>query len=437
MTDNLISGQTMTFVSLQVGDSTFETKPKPVKHKQQAIEFSEDFTCPVAEDWLTIRTPPEDGSPTSSAIPVTVKLHRKGLIDSEVIATGKIQLPVESTEIDNISVGLFQVDEEKHEIAIAKLSVVISLAKADDGGPLGAIIAEIESMMLEYARGRLDNSNPTVADTLQRFLTAVTPFRRLCESTLDVLSWRKSYVQSWLFLLTITLFPPIGLIAACLVMFSSAFHVPLPLVMYIPSNKLVSVETESPEKSVELNVLFLFHLMTRLAYLSRRIASIKSSVVVACVLVTVYYLPLEWLLACVMAYNTFLAKGVLRYVSNRFGWSIVHHRVVDAPTQAEGETCVHENQRWWFGKWSDMLIGEEAGAWEDTTRMVVNSKDTLLPPIGAEWTSKWQVREVPDCDQGWLYGRDFASGLNNTKRELADFVRSRQWVRTYRTLSTT
>ena len=139
----------MTFVSITVVSKSFESKVKAVKAKQQFIEFEEDFTCTISDEALTIRTPPEDGSPTSTAIPIIVKLHRKGLMDSEVIASGRILLPMESTAIDNISVGLFQVDEEKAEIAIAKLSVEIKLGERDNGGMIGAIVHEMEQMMVD------------------------------------------------------------------------------------------------------------------------------------------------------------------------------------------------------------------------------------------------------------------------------------------------
>jgi hypothetical protein len=435
VTDNLISGQTMTFITIHTGLHIFESKVKPVKHKQHTVEFEEDFTCVLADECLTIRTPPEDGSPTSSAIPVTVKLNRKGLIDSEVIATGKIMLPVENTAIDNISVGLFQVDEEKSEIAIAKLSVVISVAKRKSGGVLGAILKEIETMMLEYSRGRLSASDPTVADTLQRFLTSVTPLRRLAESIVDLLTWRKSYVRSWLLLLTILMLPGVGLVLGFGVIYCAAFHIPLPLLDYIPSAHFEIEDTipESPEQSVELNILFLFHIMTRLSLFAQFLARIKNSVYIVAIFAILTVIRLEWFIVAIMLYNTFAVTGVLRYYAS--------HSRSDAPRRfssekkdpGESQLIITENQRWWFGRWSDMLIGQEAHPWEDQDKNPLKNRDSVTPPIGMQWTSKWQIVDLPDCDEGWRYGRDFSQVSVNKRREIADFVRSRRWRRSFGT----
>jgi hypothetical protein len=42
------------------------------------------------------------------------------------------------------------------------------------------------------------------------------------------------------------------------------------------------------------------------------------------------------------------------------------------------------------------------------------------------------VADTADQEQGWMYGRDFKTELMNPTREIADFVRSRRWVRTYK-----
>lgn len=432
VTDNLISGQTMTFVSLTVGSRTFESKVKAVKSRQQFIEFEEDFTCAISDEALTIRTPSEDGSPTSTAIPILVKLHRKGLIDSEVIASGKILLPMESTAIDNISVGLFQVDEERAEIAIAKLSVVINLGERDKGGLIGAIVEEMEHMMLEYSRGRVGSSTD-LSDSLQRFFTAVTPLRRLIEQVSDLVTWKRSYVSSWLFLLTIFLFPPLGLFVSVLVNFCVSFQVPLPLLRFIPANTLDPPKEgpETPQQSVELNVLFLARLMNRMVRWSYALARLPSALYVLLILTAIYTIPLHCLILCVMAYHTFLVQALLTVLGNRFSFfpkSVLYERL----NSTEGEVIVTENQRWWFGKWSDKLIGEEAHPWTDSAGRPIVSKDSVHNPPGTEWSSKWLVADTADQEQGWMYGRDFKTKLMNPTREIADFVRSRRWVRTYK-----
>lgn len=433
MTDNLISGQTMTFITIHTGSHIFESKIKPVKHKQHTIEFEEDFICVLAEESLTIRTPPEDGSPTSSAIPVTVKLNRKGLIDSEVIATGKIMLPVETTAIDNISVGLFQVDEEKSEIAIAKLSVVISVVKKKSGGVLGAILKEIETMMLEYSRGRLSSSDPTVADTLQRFLTSVTPLRRLFESIVDLLTWRKSYVKSWLLLLTLLILPGFGVVLSFGVIYCAAFHTPLPFLNYIPSShfEIEDQVPESPEQSVELNILFLFHIMTRLSHFAQSLVRIRNSVYIISTFGFLTFIRLEWLIVVIMFYNTFAMRGFLSFLSPDSRVSATRPLPNEDKNTGESQLVITENQRWWFGKWSDMLIGQEAHPWEDQDKNSIKNRDSVTPPIGMQWTSKWQIVDIPDCDDGWRYGRDFSQEALNKRRELADFVRSRRWRRAF------
>ena len=432
VTDNLITGQTMTFVSLSVGAKVFESKVKPVKSRQQFIDFEEAFSCEISDDWLTIRTPTEDGSPTSTALPVIVKLHRKGLIDSEVIAAGRIFLPLESTEIDNISVGLFQVDEDQAEIAIAKLSVAMRLGDRERGGFLGAVIHELEQIMIEHSRGRV-GSETTVSESLQRFLTAVTPLRRLVELSVDLVTWHRSYVSSWLFLLTITLMPPFGLAISCLVIFCLSFQVPLPLLGFVPSNTIPRKPggVETPEESVELNVLFLSHTMARLTYLSNLLAGIGNSFYVVFVIGIIYIAPLHWILVGIMAYNTFATQALWRVLAARFGF-IPTPRYYEPVADGEGEVVVLENQRWWFGKWSDKLIGEEAFPWADENGNTIATKDALHPPSGTDWSSNWFTSGTQDPEQAWLYGRDFKNGLHNPSREIADFVRVRKWVRAYR-----
>jgi hypothetical protein len=421
----------MTFVSLTVGSVSFETKLKAVKSKQQIIEFGEDFDCVISDECLTIRTPPEDGSPTSTALPVIVKLHRKGLIDSDVIASGKILLPLESTAIDNISVGLFQVDDERAEIAIAKLSVEIKLAKTNDGGLIGAVVQELEHLMLEYSRGRV-GSGTNVNESLQRFFTTVTPLRRFVEQCFDLLTWRRSYVSSWLFLLTVTLFPPIGIFAAFLVVFCVAFQIPLPLLRFIPSSTFERPKggPETPEQSVEKNVLFLAHMLERSVKLSKLMAGWSSSLHFVVIFLSLYLVPLHFLIVAVMAYHTFLAEALLRVLSSRFRFipqpAMLHHSEAQ-----EGELIVIENQRWWFGKWSDRLIGDEGHPWTDLEGNLITAKESIHPPDGTEWSSKWLVADSTDQEHGWAYGRDFDS-LTDSDRELADFVRSRRWVRRYK-----
>jgi hypothetical protein len=432
VTDNLISGQTMTFVSLTIGAKTFESKVKPVKPRQQSIEFEEEFACEISDDWLTIRTPPEDGSPTSTALPVIIKLHRKGLIDSEVIATGRILLPLESTEIDNISVGLFQVDEDQAEIAIAKLSVRIKLGEKDKGGFIGAVVHELEHMMIEYSRGRV-GSQDNVSESLQKFLTAVTPLRRFIELSVDLLTWHRSYVSSWLFLLTITLIPPFGLLIAYLVIFCLSFQLPLPLLGFIPSSSISRPKggPETPELSVELNVLFLSHSMSRMVYLSNSLSVMGNSMYVLLILGILYIFPLNWILIVIMAYNTFMTQAILRVISAKLGYALTS-RPYDAVASEDGEMIVIENQRWWFGKWSDKLIGDEANPWADAEGRPVGHKDNLQPPAGMDWSSKWFNRNTSDPEDAWVYGRDFKSGPHNNSREIADFVRTRTWIRSYR-----
>lgn len=404
-----------------MGGNVYESAPKPVKSKQQSLELGADFDCPIADEWLTIRTPPEDGSP-STAIPVIVRLNRKGLIDSEPIAWGKILLPLESTAMDNISVGLSP-DDASAEIAIVKLSVQISLAR-NDRSTLAAIVEDIETLMIQYARGRMTGT--VISESLQQYLSSVTPLRRLIDAITDLVTWKSSYSHSWLFLLSVLTLPPYGLFVTLLVLTCNAVERPLPIVRFIPSQFPHAKQTteESLEHCVELNLLFLSHWLDRISRLSRMIVSTRTEMLMAASLL-VYLLPAHLLILTVMAYNTFALQGVIAYLLRK------HRMRSQKPLPDSGQVAIFENQRWWLGKWSDKLIGNESHPWTDGEGNAVN-KESFVPLSGCEWSAKWSIDNPEGDPEGWSYGREFATGTLNVKRELADFVRTRRWVRNYR-----
>jgi len=420
---NLI-GETLTFVTIQVSGNTYESATQSVKPKQQSVIFQSDFNCPIAQEAFTIKTPPMEGTRRSSSatIPVVVTLHRKGVIDSEPIASGQVLLPVDMTAMDNLSVGLFPIEDERTEIAIAKVSVELKLSKEDEG-IFRDVIKEIEKLMVSYVVSRKNSAALNVADTLQRFTSTVSPLRRFVESVSDLASWKSSYTRSWLFLITVMLYYPIGMNIAFLTLLASAFGTPLPGLKFISHRIHASAETA--QDSVEQNVLFLTRSMDRLSHLSD-IASSFHLYHYILIILLLWYVPFSLIVCIAMLCNSFAVQGIIVFLNRK---------MQPSPIKIQPETptsiLIVENQRWWLGKWSNKLIGSEAYPWADLNGMP-RSKEAVLPPQGFEWTEDAQW--TPDLSrggdsEGWFYGRDFKTEPSNPQRDLSHFVRCRRWSR--------
>lgn len=407
-------------MTIQVGGCVYETSPQAVKPKQQSINFDEDFSCPITEEWYTVRTPDTNGGgqPSTAAIPVVVTLNRKGVIDSEPIASGQILLPVEASAMENLSVGLFPVEDERTEIAIAKVSVELSVIQNDEG-LIAQILNEIERVIKIYVNDKAVGLN--VTDSLQRFASSVTPVRRAIETTFDLFTWKTSYTRSWLFLVTSMLFYPIGLIIAALTLLASSFETPITGLNFIAHR--IHPTIESADESVEKNVMFLLHIMDRISNLSDYVSALNL-IRIAFHLVALWAIPLNWVILIVMTLNTFAVQGIVQFVVRK------KSRMTSQDT-VEARNCVVivENQRWWLGKWSNRLIGSEGYPWTDITGLP-RSKETVQLPPGYRWDGTWKVDLSRRGDaEGWVYGRDFKQDLFHSKRELGQFVRSRRWLR--------
>jgi hypothetical protein len=165
-----IIGETLTFVTNQVDSAIHESPPQAVKSKQQFIEFHVDFNCPLAQEALTTRASPIEGERVGGGAGITVSLtlNPKGVIDFEPIASGRLLLPVEATSMENISIGFFPIGDERTEIAIAKISVELTLFPRDDG-IVAQIIKEVELLMVNFVRDKKDSADGIVVECLQRF----------------------------------------------------------------------------------------------------------------------------------------------------------------------------------------------------------------------------------------------------------------------------
>ena len=428
---NLITGETITFVSLHVAGNIYETAQMPVRNKQQTIEYNTDFSIPIDEECLTIRTPPEDGSSTTSAqICVIVRLNRKGVIDSEVIASGKLMVPLGSSPTESVSVGLFEADESTTEIAIAKLAIEVSI-DTDGKGVIANIISEMEELMIRHARGTA--SGTVVRDSLELFLTSVTPVRRMVDKFTDLLTWKTSYVQSWLFLLTVMTMYPVGLLAAVTVVICNAVGIPLPFLTYLSRVVMIPpqdipTDAATAELLIEQNVLFLARWVDHASRFADTVSRRTKSEWIVLGLCILHFLSARWIILCVMMAHSFPIQAVFVYASRRYFAPPVR----SSNRSSDGEVVVHENQRWWLGTWSEKLIGSEAFPWTTDGGAPSKPREIVQPPQGSEWASGWSFdTSVPDPD-GWVYGRDFRQPPTNLKRDIGDFVRTRKWVRNFR-----
>lgn len=425
----------------------YETNQQSVKLKQQSIEFRTDFHLPVVSDYLVHKTlPTADSRPSSPSLetktflPISIRLNRKGLIDSEVIAVGKLLVPLQSgpgeNGIKNHSIGLFT-SEDNLEIAIARLSVQ---ANVDSISTVGRIIAEMESLMIQYAKNSEGFDDVVITDSLQRFLIAVTPVRRFSILLGSALHWEPSYVKSWLFLLTISVHP-LGLPLYLTVLLFISTRTPIPFFQYLP---LKAREDDFPAESVsatiEANLIFLSDVMNSLASLSDFILRLKGEYIVGLIVLFLLIPNSEyWFILAYMAFQTFWCQGIVLFISKR---KFLVAGDADSPSEFDdGEYSVFENQRWWLGKWSDRLINNEAHSWASTPKNSTaqyTPKDSFTLPISDDdkhqwkWDGPWQLDGSED---GWTYATDFRQPKFHTKQEITDFVRRRRWHRKFKRVS--
>jgi hypothetical protein len=436
---NLITGETSTFVSIHVCGQVYETQAKSVKLKQQAIEFNSDIMIPVSDDHLTIRTPQEDVSGSSTPlVPIIMKLHRKGLIDSEVIASGKVMVPLKSSAVDMLSVGLFSPENTEFEIAIARLAVQVTVAE-DEAGIIAGIVSEIEELMVRYAKGAWKDGL-VVSECLQRFVTSVTPLRKLFMDFRDLFTW-KNYVRSWLFLVSVLFMYPLGFIVSCTMVVCLSLDIPIPFLQYL--SRFVRIDHEyskapidTPEteadNAIETNLVFLARLMDYWVSLARFLSTVRSE----WLLVGFFFLwllPLNWLMVVAMFSSSFLGEGSIIYARRR----ITPPSKRKSDNQDTESVTLNENQRWWTGRWSsEQFIGDEATAWETSSGSRIGGKDAVNAPEGYEWSGTWQVGTFKTDQDGWLYNTDFYGEAFHPMRTGTDFVRRRKWTRRIRKIET-
>jgi hypothetical protein len=170
--------------------------------KQQHVEFQTDFSIPLLKEFIIskAKSVSSDVIPTESdrmsVIPISIRLNRKGLIDSEVIAVGKMVIPVNPNLVDNLQVGLLT-SEENTEIALATISVQVNMADPAVS-QIFQLVTEIETLMKQYTR---QDSDGTVLEVFQHYLTSSTIFREIWATWWSLLMW-DSYINSLLLLVT-------------------------------------------------------------------------------------------------------------------------------------------------------------------------------------------------------------------------------------------
>jgi hypothetical protein len=415
---NLISGETVTFVTVHVGGEIMETSPKPVKHKQQSIDIKADLSIPISDTILTTRSQTfEHDEASSRLIPIIIKLNRKGLIDSELIASGKLLLPYQpNLADDDISVGLFPIEGGESEIAIARLAVQVS-SHTFEKDKLHGMISELEEFIAQAATK--DSKVPVGPDMVRKFLTRTQPVRNALSTLYDILTW-KSYTTSWLFLVTIFFFPPYGLLVSVVVLLALSVDSDIPFTQFLSQRFSLNSET-SQEDVVSLNGDFLFLLMGLSIRFSKTLRGSGFELILFAVALA-WLFPLHWTIGIVMLTNTYLFSAVLA-LSRKF-----IRRMPSTEQEWPADVMIaYENQRWWMGQWSDTLLDDDVGPWTSKEGKNILAKEALTPESSYEWVGQWQTNE----EEGWVYANGF-SELFHAARKPDDFVRRRRWTRSFR-----
>ena len=430
----MLNNESAIYISIHVGGHIYETAQRTVNVKQHTVQFDADFSIPILEEFLVSKAAnrSSDISPTQAdsitVMPVTLRINRKGLIDSEVVAVGKMLIPIKSDLIDSFQVGLLT-SEENTEIALATVSVQVHTVT--NVTPLVRIIMEMETLMTQYAR-----ADPPQADTVlgvfQVFLTTCTPICDIWSTYWSIITWQ-SYSKSLLFLVTVFAFPygfSIAMIATFFGALIRSKSIPFLPYLYAPKS---SSETVNEESILQSNLDCLCELMRSLRSLANFIDRTRSEfLLLICLAISIIPSPIKTLFLLSTIMNTFWFQAIYNTALKR------SHGVHPSESQSllsEEASCsfaVYEQQRWWLAKWSDKIV--DSVAWLDPSNPTYNCpRESFTLPKNAKWDGPWRVDmgAMTDSD-GWQYAADFGQKFWTNKRStIKDFVRRRKWVRKF------
>jgi hypothetical protein len=428
VTGNLLSSETTIFLSVHVGGEVFETEQTAVMAKQQCVELDTEFTMNVPESLIVA-----DPKSKLGTIPISIRLNRRGLMDSDVLAVGRVMAHISSNPSTPIKVGLMT-SEENTEIASLDLSITATPISGHDPTIIASVIREIERLMHEYENH--DDTQTPVTEVFQRFLVSVTPVRVFLMQMVDLLTW-KSYPNSLLFLTTLWVHPwgivfvfPVLLFAVSDNHRRSDLHILKSLsVLFKPTTN------EDSDTILEHNLSFLSTLMnwgiSVSSWHNRTRVEFQLVLIAA-----VFIIPngLVWLITLYMLSLTSWAEAF----RNIFRTHLITSPPPEPITPSEGIYSLYENQRWWLGKWSEKLLSHEGvPSWQRISRSGRVSaenapKESFILPSGDwRWSGPWEPETSDLTDkEGWQYGQDFVQRMK-PKRELTDFVRRRKWTRQF------
>lgn len=432
VTTNLLNNESAIYVSIHVGGHIYESAQRTVRSKQQLIEFDSDFSIPILDEFLVAKpvnqsseivTPEAD---KVKVMPISIRMNRKGLIDSEVVAVGKMLIPVRADIMDNIQVGLLT-SEENTEIALATISVQVHTV--DTTTPLTRLIMELESQMTQYAstdRPQLDS----VLATFQVFLTTSVTLSSIWSLFRSIIIW-ESYARSILFLIT-TVAIPYGFYIATTVTFFVALlpSKPVPFLQYFRVD-----QSASEDSILETNLQFLSDLMSLSRSIANWIDRTRCEILfMLTVIVTVIPSPIQVIFISAMLTNTFWFQALLNVFIRRRHYTSISGSGSPTTAASPNSFTVYEHQRWWLAKWSDKLLDDNTVPWFDPTNPSDNCpRESFTLPPNCKWDGPWRVEtgSMTDTD-GWQYAQDFSQKFWTSKRQtIKDFVRRRKWIRKF------
>ena len=446
MANNLLSQENVAFISLHCGGDVFETISRTVSMKQQSIVFGTEIIIPVIDEHIITKVGLNNDSrpnPRDSQcfLPVSIRLNRKGLIDSDVIAVGKLMIPqsADSAVSPSSSGGAVSYSvplinsEDNLEIAVAHITVKSNRSHSSN---VGRILSEMQFLLTQFTKSK---ENIALTDSIERFLGTVTPVRRFTTLLVSALTWEPSWVRSWLFMLTISIHP-IGLYVYLLVIALVATNSPFPFLSYLKINLYDNRGTvDVKEDIIAENLAFLTDIVNRLSQLAMVLnrERFKAEILLG-VAFMVYLFPISWCIIACMTYQTLIVQAVLSLFIKGKRKPIIENK--STPLSDTGEYFVYENQRWWLGKWSDRLINSETQPWTTAVGPSLNApeftpKESFILPSSDDpayqwkWNGPWSI-DTPEGD-GWQYAQDFRQTKMHSKRELTDFIRQRRWTRKF------